>query len=55
MFWTHAIPVKSLSIRRRIDLIIALFKSTNNLNRAQEKELKEIMSMNLAVVLSSVS
>lgn len=39
----------------RIELIIALFKSPNNLNRAQEKELREIISKNLAVVLSSVS
>lgn len=39
----------------RIELIIALFKRPNNLNRAQEKELREIISKNLAVVLPSVS
>lgn len=39
----------------RIELVIALVKSPNSLNRAQEKELKEIISKNLAAVLSSVS
>lgn len=36
-------------------MIIVLFESLNNLNRTQEKELEEIISKNLAVVLLSVS
>lgn len=45
----------SLSIPLRIELIEVLCESPNNLNRTQEKELKEIISKNLAVVLLSVS
>lgn len=54
-FWTHAITAMSLSIPLRTELIEVLCESPNNLNRTQEKELKEIISKNLAVVLLSVS
>lgn len=55
ILWTRAISVKFLNVLIRIELIIALFKSPNNLNRDQEKELREIISKNLAMVLSYVS
>lgn len=55
IFWTHAISVKSLNIPMRTELIVVLYESPNNLNRTQEKELKEIISKNLAVVPLSVS